>query len=292
MTSFRSRLFADGCFRTCLTIGMVMLATGCGKKEPEGQVVAVVNGQEITRRDLAAEPQSGGMFDSSAGQPVVSAVLSGVIDRKLAAAEAKQLKLDQTPQFVEQAKRLEEALLGRALFERWAAEVPAPNAQAIAAFVSANPQRFDHRRLFLVDRIEAELDEGQSDALVPLMSNDAIAAYLDAHSKTYTRTRTAIDSATLPLPLYKKVIALKPGEPLAQMQGGKVAVIAVVDSRDAPLSDTERSDEAVKAMKQAVVQQRLAALRKSAEVAYQAGYRPVTQKGEATSKKDHATPAD
>jgi EpsD family peptidyl-prolyl cis-trans isomerase len=255
---------------------MIALATACGKKEPGGQVVAVVNGEEVTRRDLAAEPQSGMLPDGNAGQPALSAMLTGVVDRKLAVAEAKRLGLDRTPQYLEQAKRLDEVMLSRTLFDRWAADTPQPHQRAIANYIAQNPQRFAGRKLFLVDRIETTADQSQSDALAPLASNDAIAAYLDSRSQAYRRTRTVVDSATVPLPFYRRLLALKPGEPLALVQDGGLIVLAIVDTRDEPLAGAERSAEAIKALKQTTIQQRLAALRKSAAIAYQPGYRPAS----------------
>jgi EpsD family peptidyl-prolyl cis-trans isomerase len=251
--------------------------TGCTKKAPGGQVVAVVDGQEVTRRDLAAEPQFATTPDGQGAQAGVNAVLNGVIDRKLAAAEAKHLELDRTPRYVEQAKRLDEVMLSRTLFDRWAAEMPPPDQRRIAGYIVHNPQRFAARKLFLVDRIQTKMDQGQSDALTPFATNDAVAAYLDSRSQAYRRDRTVIDSAQVPLPLYRELLSLEPGDPLVLMQPEGASVLAIVETRDAPLPAGEQTAEAIKALKQVEVQQRLAALRKNATIAYQPGYRPADE---------------
>jgi EpsD family peptidyl-prolyl cis-trans isomerase len=273
--------------RIALALGLLALAAACAKKEPGGQVVAVVNGEEVTRRDLAAEPQASGLPDSDDAQPALGAMLNGVIDRKLAVAEARRLELDRTPQYLEQAKRLDEVMLSRTLFDRWAADTPQPDQRTIADFIARNPQRFDGRKLFLVDRIETTMDRDQTKALAPLASNDAIAAYLDSRSQAYRRTRTVIDSATVPLPFYRRLVALKPGDPLALVQDPGLIALAVVETRDEPLPASERQAEAVKALKQLAVQQKLAGLRKAAAIAYQPGYRPTP----ATGSKAAAAPA-
>lgn len=98
-----------------LMAALAVLLAGCREKAPEGQVVAVVNGEEVTRRELATEP---GAANGDAPQSELAAMLSGVVDRKLAAAEAKRLELDKTPRFVAQAERLQEVMLSRTLFDR------------------------------------------------------------------------------------------------------------------------------------------------------------------------------
>ncbi|MBB4857391.1 EpsD family peptidyl-prolyl cis-trans isomerase [Novosphingobium chloroacetimidivorans] len=250
---------------------LAALLAGCDKKAPEGQVVAVVNGEEVTRRELATEP---GAANGDVAQPQLAAMLSGVVDRKLAAAEAKRLELDQTPRFVAQAKRLQEVMLSRTLFDRWISEIPPPQPAAIAAYVAQNPQRFDGRKLFLIDRIETADSGPNKEAIGPLQTNDAIAAYLDAHDQPYRRERAVLDSTGLPLALYRKLVTLPPETPIAVAQGGRLLIVAAQQTRDAPLPPAEKSAAAVLALKQVKVQEKLAALRKTAKVSYQPGYRP------------------
>lgn len=250
---------------------LAALLAGCEEKAPEGQVVAVVNGEEVTRRELATEP---GAANGEVAQPELAAMLSGVVDRKLAAAEAKRLELDKTPRFVAQAKRLQEVMLSRTLFDRWISELPPPQPAAIAAYVAQNPQRFDGRKLFLIDRIETADAGANKDAIAPLQTNDAIAAYLDAHDQPYRREHAVLDSTGLPLALYRKLLTLPPGSPIAVAQGGRLLILAAQQTRDAPLPPAEESAAAVLALKQVKVQEKLAALRKTAKVSYQPGYRP------------------
>jgi hypothetical protein len=143
----------------------------------------------------------------------------------------------------------------------------------VADYVARNPQRFDGRKLFLIDKIESASDKGQSEALAPLQTNDAVASYLDSQSRPYRRTRVVMDSANLPLALYRQILALTPGYPLVVQGDDGLVILAVIEKRDAPLAPADRAAEAAKALKQVAVQQKLADLRKSATIAYQAGYR-------------------
>ena len=99
--------------------GMALLAlSACdkGAKTPEGQVVATVDGKEVTIHELNSElamvPNRGG---DAPRKLVESVVLQRVIERKMLAAEAEKLKLDENPQFLLARKRTEEGLLVQAL---------------------------------------------------------------------------------------------------------------------------------------------------------------------------------
>lgn len=253
----------------CILLGVGPLVA-CANKEPKGQVVALVDGEEVTRRDLATEPTSG-QAEGAEAQP---AILRGVIDRKLAAAEARRLQLDRTPEYVAQAQRLEEVMLSRTLFERWAAALPAPSPKAIADYIARNPQRFGQRKLFLVDRIQAGANAIERRALEPLQTNDAVAQHLQSRSQPFQRGQAVLDSATLSPELAARLRALPKSYPLAIADGDKLVVLAVVETRDAALAKAEQTAAAVAALKQVAVRDKLASLRTNSKIAYQPGYRP------------------
>jgi EpsD family peptidyl-prolyl cis-trans isomerase len=245
---------------------------GCANKEPSGQVVALVDGQEVTRRELATEP----MESQAEGGKAQPTLLSGVIDRKLASAEARRLELDRTPDVITQRQRLEEVILSRALFARWSAEARTPSPKAISDYISKNPQRFGQRKLFLVDRIQAGAEAFDRQAFEPLASADEVAGYLSSRSQAFQRGQTVIDSASLSPELSARLSTIGKGEPLAIVEGGRLIVLAVVETRDAPVPKSEQAAAATAALTQASVREKLAALRKRATIAYQPGYRPAT----------------
>ncbi len=254
-------------WRACGLLALALLSA-CANKQPTGQVLAFVDGEEVTRRDLATEPMNGPGGESP------PALLSGVIDRKLAAAEARRLELDRTPDYVAESQRLEEVMLSRTLFEHWAGAMPPPAQQAIAQYIASNPQRFDRRKLFLVDRIQANGTGIGGEALKALQTGDEVATYLKAQSRPFQREQAVLDSASLSPELYARLQALPQGYPLAITEGETLVVLTVLQARDAPLPKAERAAAAVAALKQAAVRDKLAGLRKGATIAYQPGYRP------------------
>ncbi|MEY4850818.1 MAG: hypothetical protein RLZZ331_1822, partial [Pseudomonadota bacterium] len=88
--------------------------TACSNdaKAPEGQVVATVDGKDVTIHEVNAEIGGMGSQAQSAPRKLVEAVAgSRVLERKMLAAEARTPKLDQSPQFVLAKTRAAEKLL-------------------------------------------------------------------------------------------------------------------------------------------------------------------------------------
>src|SRR4029079_16187186 len=68
--------------------------------EPTGQVVATVNGQEITLRELNAELGAAPPpIDPKAAKAAEQAALRSIIGRKVLAGAAREQGLDKTPDF-------------------------------------------------------------------------------------------------------------------------------------------------------------------------------------------------
>ena len=137
-------------------VAMLALA-GCSKggKAPEGQVVATVDGKDVTIHELNAElamiPNRGG---DAPRKLVESVALARVIERKMLAQEAQKLKLDSNPQFLLAKTRTDETLMVQALQGDIQQKVPATTREAAQKYVSENPQIFGDRKIFTIDQIQ------------------------------------------------------------------------------------------------------------------------------------------
>jgi EpsD family peptidyl-prolyl cis-trans isomerase len=144
----------------------ILALSACGNsgKLPDGQVVATVNGKDVTIHELNTEigliPNQG---DDSLRKLVESVALARVIERKMLVQEATKRKLDQNPQFLLAKQRVNETLLVQALqgdVQQKVTATPRENAQK---FVAQNPQVFADRKIFTLDQIQflrpANIDE-------------------------------------------------------------------------------------------------------------------------------------
>jgi EpsD family peptidyl-prolyl cis-trans isomerase len=177
-----------------------LVIAGCGKsdKPPEGQVVATVDGTEVTIHELKAEidrlPNRGG----KAPRELVEAVaLASVIERKMLTAEAAKRDLDKNPQYLLAKTRTDEVLLVQALradIQKNVKPVPRDLGQK---FVADNPQLFGDRKILTLDQIQflrpANMDqlpiaEAKTMGEVEKILSDANVAYRRAPEQIDTLT--------------------------------------------------------------------------------------------------------
>ena len=96
-----------------LLMGTALVLAGCGKggAEPEkGQVVATINGKDVTIHELNAELQGANVpanISADQKKQIEQAALQQVVNRRILADIARERGLDKTPMFLLQEKRAE-----------------------------------------------------------------------------------------------------------------------------------------------------------------------------------------
>lgn len=123
---------------------MVLLA-GCADRTPTGQVIATVNGEDVTMRDLAAEMSAIGYTGDA--EQVRGPLLRQMVDRRLFVQAARAQGIDRSPEYLARFRRLREILLADMLVERMAREAPQPSPAELADHIAANPWAFAERRI-------------------------------------------------------------------------------------------------------------------------------------------------
>jgi EpsD family peptidyl-prolyl cis-trans isomerase len=251
--------------------GIAPMLSACGDKTPSGQVIATVNGIEVTRNELSTEPEMLG----GAGEAALPKVLDGVIDRKLAVEEAKKLKLDQTREFIAQQQRGIETLLGQQLLTRWSNEAPQPKPSDISAFIASHPQIFSGHKVFTLDRVVTDSAGIDLKVLGPMTSMDEIVGYFGRIGHKFTRGRSDVDSAGLSTPLYSQFSTLVLGNPLIINNGTNLQIAAVQQVQNAPIGGADQNELAAKILRRQEAGKRLQAARKAAKIVYSADIRPL-----------------
>ena len=269
---------------TLLGIATATLALGGCKKEPTGQVVATVDGQEITQRDLMAEFQASGGRTKEDFQTVQPQLIDAVVTRKIVVEEAKRQNLDKNPQYLSLLNRTQETLLAQSLAQTWNNRNKPADAGAARAFIAQNPTMFGGRKVMLVNEIRVE-GKAVSDAqLTPLHSNDQVAAFLDGRKVKYERGMRTVDSISLPPELANKLVSAAGGEPVGIRSGAVMAVTQVMQVRDAPVPADRQLQLAQQAMQQRAAMQTVSSevkrLRDAADIKYAEGFAPKKAPGE------------
>lgn len=239
MVRFDRRLYT-----TATGLALALLA-GCIDPAPTGQVVAVVKGEDITLRDLAAEVAASGTTRSAA--EVRGELTRQLVDRRLFVQAAQARRIDRSPEYLARLRRLREILLADMLVERMAREQEQPTPAQRAAFIAANPWAFAERRIIDVTA-----------------ANDAQGAV------------RALDTATLDPRHAEALVAAPIGSPvtLDTPQGGETMIVR--RRTPAPLTSEMAEKRANQALRRkhldTIVQQFLTASRSEAEIRYQDGF--------------------
>lgn len=264
--------------RILLGLALVCATLGGCKKKPEGQVVATVNGEEITRRDLVSEFATLGGTNGDDLAAMQPALVQAIVTRKLLVQEAQRSNLDKNPQYLAASKRGQEALLAQMLTQSWIARLTPPRAQDIPAFIAANPLIFGQRKLLLADTIttsNASISEAQ---LRKLTSNDAIAAWLTANKKPFQRGDKTIDTMNLPQELARPMVDKAGQQPMAINANGNYSIVSVKAIREAPVPADQYTKVAQAAMTKRqqlqTSEEQLKRLRGSADISYLPGFAP------------------
>ena len=273
-----------------LVFSIAFISACDSNKAPTGQVVARVNGEEITVAELNHEASERGI--RNANEPrIMSQLLQSIVDRKLVAQGAVERELDRSPEYLVMKERAEELMLAN-LFLRKALGGGAnqqPSTQAIETFAKENPTLFDERVIFTVDQIAfaRPSDPQLIRDITAAQALSEIEERLAAAGVQRERANANVDSAQLPADVVKQLKALSPGEPYVQIGGNPMVAGVVVAARPAPLPSQVRTAIASQALEQKRLrdgmQSWLSGSRRSASIQYQKGYEPQPQSGASKS---------
>lgn len=268
-----------------LCAGAATLLSACDKKAPAGQVVATVDGTEVTMQEVNAELAGANIPEGADKKNAQRAVLQRVLDRKLIAKEAEERGLNKTSEYIGQKIRMDETLLAQQYVKQQAASMAQPTAADIAKFMADNPNIFARREQLLVDQIrfQTPANPGVLRTLEPLKTQDAVAAQLAKLNIKSERTRSVVDTAVLPAPVVSKINALPAGEPFVLPARGILTINVIVGRRPAPIPQAQARQIAANGWREkqfsTMIQDKVKQLRSAAKITYQPGFDPPAQKG-------------
>jgi len=255
----------------------LLLLVACRQGEPAGQVLASVNGEEITIPELNAEARARGLSIGD-NRELEKSLLGELVDRKLLAQEALKQKLDRTPDYLLAQRRANEILLTQELLSTATAAAPEPTSQELAQVVKSNPRTFDQRALIQVDQITIPtgIAAPLSKALQSAKSLDDIASSLTARRVRFSRRVEVWDSAELSPAATEKLLAAKAGglALLGDSQNTIVAKVGLVTPDPVPPAEQNQvaGDLLRSQRQQQLLQSLLRDAKASAKIRYQPGF--------------------
>lgn len=233
-------------FTSLVFVLLFTILAGCSQKsgnEPNGGVAAVVNGVEITKRQVEYLYQRSANPNMS---PEESAnlkrrILSDLIRLELLADKAKEMKLDNNPDY-SMALYIAQKNVQAGLAEKKLAGNQSPVSPDQAESVVQNaPQLFAGRKLYIFEEvIFPGVNMPLLESLDAMATNGApLSRLLDelkAKKKPFNNSLKALTSEQLPAPVLTVLNKLKPNTPQVVRSGEQASVILVLhDAIPAPL---------------------------------------------------------
>lgn len=258
---------------------LVLALGGCGKKVG-GQVVAVVNDQEITQQELNAELNGQQIPQGAERKAVMQQLLQRVIDRKLLVGKAKEQGLDKSPAYLAQISRAQDAILIEMLASNVAKNLPVPDAAAATQFMTNNPSLFSGRKRYQLDQIvfQAPNDAAFEAKLKPAKTLADVEGVLKASGIQYQSGKAQLDTAALPPAIASRIAALPAGEPFIVPQNGKMVVSVIRGSEALPVPAQQAQPAALELLRRQGVEQamrkQVEQARSSAKITYDTGFAP------------------
>jgi EpsD family peptidyl-prolyl cis-trans isomerase len=249
--------------RLVMPVALVALLGGCdqikkltggGAAAPKGQVVATVEGQEVTQAELQAELGGAVPANPQAAKAMQQAALQRIIARDLLAKAAHDQKLDQTPDFAVAMSRARKDLQVQLLEKKMAGEVPPPQRDEAERYVSDHPGMFAQRQLITLEQVQTPLT-GDPNILKELSNTKDLAsaeAVLDRHSAPHQRNITVVDTLRLNPRLSEQLLKLASDDVLIVNTPGAMTINKVKETRPQPLT----GDQAVQLAGRLLAQQR------------------------------------
>lgn len=276
---------------TGVAVAALILLAACHRGAPSGQVVAKVDGTEITLQELNTELQTTTVPAGVNREAAQRALLQRVIERKLLDGLATKKGLDKSPDYLAQRRRLDEILLAQLYARQQLAAVQVPGPADISGFMTKNPGAFAARQQLILDQIRFQTpsNEASLKGIETTHTLDAVQAFLDARNIKYQRSSAGLDSATLPTALLAQINGLPAGEPFVIPTGGTLTVNVITARRPIETPQAQAQASAAAAWRQQKVQQlitdQLTQARNAAKIEYKAGFAPPVPPAAAPAKQ-------
>lgn len=275
-----------------LGLAMTALLAACDDKPktPTGQVIATIDGEDVTIHELNAETSLAQAPPEVPRKTIETEALQRVIERRIIADAARERKLDKNPNFILQQRRAEDVLLAQALQADIAAKVPKVTREAAQKYIDEHPDQFAERKVYTIDQI-AFLRPPQT-ALIGLQNATTlpqVETILKDAGIEYRRQPATLDTLRVDPRLaveVKKILAKNPDEVFLfadQPRGAPAPIMfvnQVTETRVVPFTGEKAIEAAQQFMQRQAIQTKLQSEFKSfmdaekGKITYAEGYGP------------------
>lgn len=239
-------LTAKGSLCSSLLIALALALSSCGKadiKKASGQVVAKVNGDEISVHQINNAIARGNAIAPEEAKQAAAQTLERIIDQELLVQTALKNKLDRDPQVMQAIEDAKRQILARAYIERAAALSPAQNEEEVRKFYQDNPALFERRRIYRVRELSVVAPQEKLDALKAATAGaktpEDVAGWLKSQKLAFHAAITDRPAEQIPMDILAHVFEMRAGQLAVVPTSRGASVVQLLQAQEASLSEQQ-----------------------------------------------------
>ena len=226
---------------------LALLALGaCDKGAPAaaGQVVAKVNGDEITIHQVNAAMSRLGKLDEAQSKEASKQVLNSLIDQQILLKKAAETKLDRDPAVLQALEGAKRQILAEAYLGKMAQRAGTSSAKEVHDYYTQHPELFENRRIYrfqeiLLDNSNPELLEQAKKKLDEGKNLRELAQWLGAEKIPFKANESVKPAEQFPAEMLLRVHALKIGQTAVISSGKGALIMSLIAARDQPVAEAQ-----------------------------------------------------
>ena len=223
---------------------MSLTLVACGDKgdakKSDTQVVAKVNGDEISIHQVNLQLGRAGKMDEAQSKAVSQQIVSKLVDQQLLKQKALEDKLDRDPRVLQIIEASKSEILAQAYLEKVSSKAKKPSAAEIDTFYTEHPELFEKRRIFRLQELVvqaapekfAEIEAGVKD----IKNINEVALWLKEHQFQFTPNSNVRTAEQLPGNLLKVLQPLADGEMFLLKTDRSLNVVHLAASQSQPVA--------------------------------------------------------
>ena len=262
--SARARLSAALVLCALMSLGACSRdASQASRADQAGQVIARVNGEEITIHQLNAEAASVPMTGEDA-KDVRKQVLRSIVYRTMLRQAAVKAKLDRNPNVRMLIDAAKDRVLAELYVDSQTGTTPPPTSDEIEKFITDNPLQFNERRIYTFEQLT--LDAGKyASSMVALFdqkeSFDQLRGYLDGKGITYQTAEVRLASTDFPKEVKDQLIKFGVGDNVVVRGTDTIAILKIKSWVEMPVDSSQAEQAAANTLHDQAIEARDATLR-------------------------------
>ncbi|WP_036303688.1 EpsD family peptidyl-prolyl cis-trans isomerase [Methylotenera sp. L2L1] len=223
-----------------------VLTSACGKKDQseegklETQVVAKVNGDEISIHQVNFQLARMGQVSEAQSKQASEQILTRLVDQQLLKQQALEAKLDRSPAILQALESSKDEILAQAYLDQLMTKAVKPTKDEIDTFYQEHTELFANRRIYRLQELVIDVSKDKfsdvQDGIKDIKNISEIAAWLKVKNYPFTANSNVRAAEQLPLDMLKKLQSLKDGDFMLVPTERSLNVLHLAASQLTPIS--------------------------------------------------------